>query len=112
MKRLTILVIICTVIPMVLLAQSQHIRVILVDSDIPSAEIEKGLSEHCPDIILTRDSSKADYELQAQYIPQTPASRANGLTLFDKNGDMIFFTTTDHTGNAVKDVCNFIKKEK
>jgi hypothetical protein len=95
------------------LAEEGSTRIVLVNSNIPNGAILKGINEHCHNLILTIDPSKADYELEAQINKESRSGNERSwLTLFNKNGDAVFFTDTQGTGNAVKDVCGFLKLGK
>jgi hypothetical protein len=85
-------------------------RVVLVNSNIPSGAILKGMREHCKSMTLTLDPSQATYSLEAQISRESEAKdERSWLTLFNKQGDAVFETQTHGTGNAVKDVCNFLQ---
>ncbi len=43
------------------LAEENSTRIVLVNSNIPNGAILKGINEHCHNLILTLDASKADY---------------------------------------------------
>jgi hypothetical protein len=94
-------------------AQDHVTRIVLINSNVPSGAIVKGINEHCQGVVLTVDAAKAKFELEAQ-INTESASRTerSWLTLFNKDGDAVFVTDTHGTGNAVKDVCEFLKLGK
>ncbi|MFZ0301764.1 MAG: hypothetical protein WAL75_03725 [Terracidiphilus sp.] len=94
-------------------AQDNITRFALVNSNIPSGAILKGINENCRDVVLTIDVSRASYTLEAQINKESEnRNERTWLTLFDKNGDALFSTNTVGTENAVKDVCNFLKLGK
>ena len=94
-------------------AQNDKTRIALVNSNIPSGAIFKGIQENCRDVILTNDVSRASYTLEAQINKESEnRNEKSWLTLFDKSGDALFTTDTHGTGNAVKDVCNYLKLGK
>ena len=94
-------------------AQGNITRIALVNSNIPSGAILRAIDENCQNVVLTNDVSKASYTLEAQINRESENHvERSWLTLFDKNGDAIFTTETRGTGNAVKDVCNFLKLGK
>ena len=103
----------CLLLTTCVFAQDNVTRIVLINSNIPSGAILKGFREHCQSVVLTIDSSKAAYELEAQINKESESRNEHSwLTLFDKNGDAIFVTDTHGTGNAVKDVCEFLKMGK
>src|SRR5271165_2013707 len=84
-------------------AEEDSTRIVLINSNIPNGAILKGINEHCHNLILTIDPSKADYELEAQINKESQTGNERSwLTLFNKNGDAVFFTDTHGTGNAVQ----------
>jgi len=92
--------------------QQKPLKIALTNaSTIASADIVKDMSKQCPNVTVTLDSSKADYMLEAS----GEGHAGNGeylkykFTLFDRDGDALYSTSTHHLSNAVKDVCNFIK---
>lgn len=94
-------------------AQDNVTRIALVNSNIPSGAILKGINDNCQNVMLTIDASKASYTVEAQISKESEKSDDRSwLTLFNKNGDAVFETKTLGTGNAVKDVCNFLKLGK
>jgi len=96
-----------------LCAQDTVTRIALVNSNIPSGAVLRAINENCQRVVLTLDPSKASYELEAQISKESEnRNERSWLTLFDKNGDALFATDTLGTGNAVKDVCNFLKLGK
>ena len=94
-------------------AQDNVTRITLINSNIPSGAVLKGINENCQNLVLTLDASKASYTLEAQINKGSEnRNERSWLTLFDKNGDAVFTTDTVGTENAVKDVCRFLKLGK
>jgi hypothetical protein len=94
-------------------AQDNVTRFALANSNIPSGAIFKAINENCRNVVLTIDTAKASYTLEAQISKDSDKGiERSWLTVFDKNGDAIFETATNETSNAVKDVCNFLKTGK
>jgi Skp family chaperone for outer membrane proteins len=94
-------------------AQEQVTRIALVNSNIPSGAIFKGIDEHCQGVVLTVDASKATFQLEAQINKESESrNERSWLTLFNSKDDAIYATDTRGTGNAVKDVCEFLKLGK
>jgi hypothetical protein len=89
------------------------VRFYSVNSSVPSGLILDGLNNHCQNVVLTLDSSKANYSLEVQYAPtDNPRNPDTILVLYNKTGDSIFNTKTHDVGNALKDACTFLKIEK
>lgn len=87
-------------------------------STVPIAVLAEGMDKNCSGVVLTADTSKADYLLEAtsteRFVDGDSVIRAQ-FTLFSANGDVLFHTTTRRYANAMKDVCNAIglgKKKK
>jgi hypothetical protein len=97
------------------LAQDTPKRIALTEkSDVPTADILKGLQKECPNVSITNDVTKSDYTLEA--IKKTRLADGTeydhfALTLFDRDGKAVYSTSTRRVGNAVKDVCTFIHKK-
>ena len=94
------------------LAQDTPKRIALTDkSDVPTADILKGLQKECPNVSITNDVTKSDYTLEAMkktnFDKGTEYDRFD-LTLFDRDGNAVYSTSTRRVGNAVKDVCHAI----
>ena len=90
-----------------LTGQANPIRIALTtNSTVKSADMVKGLGSNCPDVSLTVDPAKADYTLEAV------EDNHFKFTVFNKDGDAVYSTTTHRLGSAVKDVCRFIKGQK
>jgi len=94
------------------LAQDASKRIAMTDkSDIPTADILKGLQKKCPNVSITNDVTKSDYTLEA--IKKTDFNKGTesdsfDLTLFDRDGKAVYSTSTRLIGNAMKDVCHAI----
>lgn len=94
-------------------AQDSVTRIALVNSNIPSGAILRAIDENCQNVVLTTNMTKASYTLEAQLSKeQENKNERSWLTLFDQNGDALFTTSPFGTGNAVKDVCRFLKQGK
>lgn len=93
-------------------AQDTPRRIAITDkSDVPTAEILKGLQKECPNVSITNDVTKSDYTLEASKkakVVKGSESDHFDLTLFDHDGNAIYSTSTRHVNNAVKDVCHAI----
>jgi hypothetical protein len=63
-------------------------------------------------VIVTAHRKKADYLLEAIDTHSGKARKPYKFTLFNSDGDRIFSTETAALSNAVKDVCEFIEKNK
>jgi hypothetical protein len=94
-------------------AQEQVTRIALVNSNIPSGAIFKEMRDHCQGVVLTIDPAKASFQLEAQINKESERGNDKSwLTLFNSNGEAVFATDAHGTGNAVKDVCEFLKLGK
>lgn len=89
----------------------EPVRVLLTPSStIPSGEILKSMEKKCVNVTLTINAEKADFLLEAI---ATPRSRKNyELALFNKEGDVLFHSSTVTLGAAVKDICQAIRSKK
>jgi hypothetical protein len=114
MKRVVgVAVLLVPIMARVSFAQEPITRVALVNSNIPSGAILKGIGEHCQGLVLTLDASKAAFQLEAQINKESEnRNERSWLTLFNNKGDAIYATDTRGTGNAVRDVCEFLKLGK
>jgi len=93
--------------------QEGVVRVALVNSNIPSGAIYREANDRCRGFVVTSNATKADFVLEAQIsTEQVNHNEHTWLTLFNKDGDAVFATETRGTGNAVKDVCEFLKRRK
>lgn len=94
-------------------AQERKTRISLTpNSNVSAAEIGKVFDTLRPDVIITADPQRGDYLLEAIYTGAGPARNPYKFTLFNHDGDRVFSTQTARLKSAVKDVCNFIRKQK
>ncbi len=84
-------------------------------STVSTADIVKNLAKKCPSVTVTLDTAKADYMLEAA----KESTILNGteyfrfkFTLFDRQGNAVFSTSTRRVDNAVKDLCAYINHRK
>jgi hypothetical protein len=108
MKRLLAIAAVAVVLVMLgagsLGADPRPIKLLLKPtSTIPEAEVLRHLSSHCPNVGITRDWRRSDYELEAG-----GWSGAYKFVVYAHGGDAVYSTTTERLGNAVKDVCHFL----
>jgi hypothetical protein len=100
-------------VPAILPAQEQPVKLVLSQSStVPSAGIIENLKSKCPNVTITLDSSKALYTLEAGATRYEGTINGYKFTLFNRDGDAVYGTSTVKLANAVKDVCNFIKTQK
>ena len=79
-------------------------------SDAQTVEAVKTFAQRCPDVGVTVDRNKADFTVLVGHDSHRPYwRRRNKLALFDRNGGLIFSTSTRSMGNAVKDACQALK---
>lgn len=81
-------------------------------STVPSAGIVKELNAQCPNVTLTLDESKSAYTFEAGGDHSEGQITRYRFTLFNREGDVAFTTSTRRLRNAVKDMCTFIKTQK
>jgi excisionase family DNA binding protein len=94
----------------VVLAQMKHERISLTPrSNVSTSEVGKELDRHCPGVVLTDDSQKADFRLEAWDTGAGAGRKPYKFTLF-KDGERVFSTETRGLAGAMKDVCAFINK--
>ena len=80
-------------------------------SDAQTVEAVKTFAQRCPAVGVTVDRNKADFTVLVGHDSHRPSwRRRNKLALFDRNGSLIFSTSTRSMGNAVKDACQAITK--
>jgi hypothetical protein len=73
-------------------------------SNVPSVDIMKNLSEKCPNVTITATPQKSDNMLKAFWSPDDRYR----FEVVAKGGDSIYATKTVLLSNAVKDVCHFL----
>lgn len=90
--------------------QSKPVKISLTPASTTPAGyiVEQMPRAGCPNVTVTLDVPNADYILDAKggIFEEEQTGRAR-WTLFNKNGDAVFSTTT-HTKTAVKNVCKYI----
>jgi hypothetical protein len=109
LKSFVYLVLLCDISAF---AQDTPKRIVITDkSDVPTADVLKGLQKDCPNVSITNDLTKSDYTLEAikktKFASGTEHDRFD-LTLFDRTGNAVYGTSTHRIENAVKDVCHAI----
>lgn len=81
-------------------------------ADAQSHLIAKGFQYSCPNVSIIRDESQADYVVLA--------SNSDGLrgfllhyyiTIYDKQGKVVFATDKHHGKDASKDACRFLNRQ-
>ncbi len=78
-----------------------------------TAEIMKTFSERCMSTTVTIKRDNADYVVVLDHEGgKEIVRRDNKIAVFDKNGDMIYSGSTRILGNAVKDACSAIEKNR
>jgi hypothetical protein len=73
-------------------------------SNVPSVDVMKNLSEKCPNVTITTNPQRSDFMLYAIW---TPDDRYR-FEVIAKGGDSLYATKTVLLSNAVKDVCHFL----
>jgi len=78
-----------------------------------TTEIMKTFAERCPPCIVTMDRERADYTVRLDHEGgKSLVLRDNKVVVFDKMGDLIYSGSTRILGNAVKDACAAIERDK
>lgn len=76
-------------------------------SNVPSVDIMKNLSEKCPNVTITSIPQKSDYMLKANWW----GDDRYRFEVFARGGDSVYATKTVLLSNAVKDVCHFLNTQ-
>lgn len=107
MNKAVIAVLGFLVLTSTLVAQSDHVRIVLSPaSTIPKADLVKDF-QRCPNVSIILDSHQSDFMLEAG-----GWSGDYKFTVFRKGGEAVYSTTTKMRSNAVKDVCRFMTGKK
>lgn len=78
-----------------------------------TAEIMKTFADRCPSCTVTIDKTKADYSVRLDHEGgKMTLLRDNKVAVFNRDGDMIYSSSTRSLGNAVKDACAAIEKDR
>lgn len=85
-------------------------------SDVSPADISKNLRKGCPNVSISDDATTSEYTLEAvkKTDPRDRGIDGNepvvffDLTLVDRDGRAVRYTSTPSLGGAVKDVCHAI----
>jgi hypothetical protein len=73
----------------------------------------KGFGNLCPNVSIIRDESKAEYVILAsESNPLRGLLLSYYITVYDKQGKVVFATDKHHGKNATKDVCRFINAQQ
>ena len=72
-------------------------------SNVPSVDIMKNLSEKCPNVTLTTNPKRSDFMVHAG-----GWSGNYRFLVIAKGGDTVYATQTNLLSNAVKDVCRYL----
>ena len=87
------------------IASGRPLKIFLArQSNVPSVDIMKNLSEKCPNVTITATPQKSDYMLKAFWSPDDRYR----FEVVAKGGDSVYATKTVLLSNAVKDVCHFL----
>jgi hypothetical protein len=104
-------------LPIAAETQKPPIRVALSStSTVASSNLRRGFQKKCPDVILNRDPSRADYALEAIARTTNPVAATEVLryrfTLFNCAGNAIYSTSPHNFSNAVNNVCMALARER
>jgi len=83
----------------------RHLKLVMArQSNVPSVDVMKNLSDKCPNVTITTNPQHSDYMLLAMWAPDDRYR----FEVIAKGGDSIYATKTVLLSNAVKDVCKFL----
>lgn len=96
---------------------AQHQAKVAIDprssGEAQSLLIVKGFHDLCPNVSIIRDESQADYVvLASESDPWRGFLLHYYITIYDKQGKVVFSTDKHHGKDASKDACRFINTEK
>lgn len=78
-----------------------------------TAEIIKTFRERCPEVTVTIDKERADYIVLLEHEGgKSFVQRDNKVVVFRPDGDALYSGSTVTLGNAVKDACGAIRKDR
>jgi hypothetical protein len=78
-----------------------------------TGEIIKTFGQRCPELTVTMDKERADYVILLDHGGSKGYARKdNKVAVFRRDGDSIFSASTRSLGNAVKDACTAILKDR
>jgi hypothetical protein len=75
-------------------------------STVPTVDVMKNLSDHCPNVTITTNPHNSNYMLYAG-----GWSGEYRFMVIAKGGDTLYATKTVLLSNAVKDVCKFLNSQ-
>jgi len=76
-------------------------------------QLVKGFDKSCPNVSIIRDEGDAEYLIQAsQADPWREWLLHFRITVFDKQGKVVFATDKHHSKDATKEVCRFINSQQ
>jgi hypothetical protein len=83
------------------------------EGEAQSALIVKGFGTSCPNVSIIRDESKAEYVILAsESNPWRGLLLHYFITVYDKQGKVVFATDKHHGKNASEAACQFINAQK
>ena len=81
-------------------------------STMATSQLLKGFKESCPNVAVTSDEAAADYTIEADGPNAAESLKHYRITLFDKQGRLLFSTDKHHPSAATKDVCKFLSQAR
>lgn len=94
-------------------------------ADPRTVEVQADLYKSCPSVVVTSDPARADYVMLFRReggkrssffafggltgLALSAASKVDGASVFDVNGDMVFATRARTVSGAIKEVCGHLK---
>jgi hypothetical protein len=85
-------------------------------STVASSDLRRGFQKKCPDVVLNRDPSRADYALEAMERTTNPVAASEvsryRFTLFNRAGNAIYSTSPHKFSNAINNVCMALTRQR
>jgi hypothetical protein len=111
------LLIAALLLPIAAETQKPPIRVALSStSTVDSGDLRRGFQKKCPNVILNRDPSRADYALEAIERTINPVTAMEvpryRFTLFNRAGNAFYSTSPHKFSNAINNVCMTLARER
>jgi hypothetical protein len=111
-----VLLITALFLPIAAETQKPPIRVALSStSTVASSDLRRGFQKKCPNVILNRDPSRADYALEAIERTINPVTAMEvsryRFTLFNRAGNAIYSTSPHKFASAINNVCMALARQ-
>ena len=121
MKNIIVFFVICAALTAVVFSQSLATKYVILSpkSDLDTASVSEGFAKYCPNVVVTENSSKADYILEAS--SKTTYTNGNSAShwhfaLLNKDGDVLMTTHpevhfTHRFKHHFESVCKYINSK-